>query len=191
MSDADSEKWNRRYREGAYAGRRHPSALLETWIEAIAPGRALDLACGAGRNALYLAERGFRVDAVDISGEALARVGESATAQGLELTCIQHDLDQAPRLDAGYQLILVIRYVNQPLLHSLGALLAPGGFLLCEEHLRTDADVIGPANPAYRVAPGDLAEAAADLQLHFLYEGLVEEPDGRTAALAQLVAQRQ
>ena len=50
MSRADRKKWNERYRAGAFAERTHPSALLEDWIDRLPLGRALDLACGAGRN---------------------------------------------------------------------------------------------------------------------------------------------
>jgi hypothetical protein len=72
----------------------------------------------------------------------------------------------------------------------LSATLAPGGYLICEQHLVADADVIGPDNPAYRVKPGELSAAAGGLRLIHLEEGLVKEPDGLTAALARLVARR-
>ena len=188
MSTADREKWNRRYAEGAYADRTQASALLQSWIGNIATGRALDIACGAGRNSLYLAEQGFEVDAVDISGEGLSRARAAARQRGLRLNLIEHDLDQPLALDAAYQLILVIRYVNLPLLQRLTKCLAPGGFLICEQHLVSDADVIGPTNPAYRVSPGQLAAVVKDLHLEYVNEGFVTEPDGRLAALAQVVA---
>lgn len=190
MSDADREKWDGRYAEGAYGERDHPSALLEQWADRITPGRALDVACGAGRNALWLAERGFDVDALDISPVGLARLGESATDRGLDINLIEHDLDQQPALAAGYQLILVIRYVNLPLLEFLAQCLAPGGWLICEEHMVTDEKVIGPGTPAYRVQPGALAQFVPGLEIESLEEGLVTEPDGRLAALSRLVARR-
>ena len=67
---------------------------------------------------------------------------------------------------------------------------SPGGFLVCEEHLVTTAEVIGPSNPAFRVRPGELREVASGLQIRFMQEGIIEEPDGRPAALARLVAER-
>jgi SAM-dependent methyltransferase len=191
MSDIDRDKWNQRYREGAYAERSHPSALLREWIERIPPGRALDVACGAGRNALYLESKGFDVDAVDISSEALIRARKSAQQQGIRrVNWLEHDLDEPMPSGHAYQLILVIRYVDLSLIRQLTTALAPGGFLLCEEHLACEADVIGPANPAFRVKPGDLRAAAGDLTILSLAEGLVTEPDGQTAALARLVARR-
>ena len=190
LSKADRDKWDGRYADGAYAERQHPSALLENWAEKISPGRALDVACGAGRNALWLAERGFSVDALDISSVGLARLGETAAARELEIKLIEHDLDEPLQVAEQYQLILMIRYVNLPLLGQLERLLAPGGWLICEEHMVSDADVIGPRTPAYRVQPGALAEAVPGLTVESLAEGLVTEPDGRTAALSQLVARR-
>ena len=190
MSQLDREKWNQRYRGGAYSGRLHPCAFLEAWIDEIPVGRAIDVACGAGRNALYLARRGFDVDAVDISGEALDRAREVAQISNLKLNWLEHDLDERLELDASYQLILIVRYVNLPLIRQLAANLAPGGFLICEQHLVTEAEVVGPGNPSFRVRPGDLLAAAEGLRVRHLEESLVQEPDGQTAALARLVAQR-
>lgn len=189
MSASDREKWNQRYRDGAYAERTRPSVFLTQWLGSVPPGRALDVACGAGRNALYLAQNGFEVDAVDISGEAIARGQSSARKLGVAINWHERDLDESPgELEPGYQLILVVRYVNLTLVRELVSLLAPGGFLLCEEHLETSAEVIGPRNPAFRVKPGELESAVAGLEIIHLEEGLSAEPDGSLAALARVVA---
>jgi SAM-dependent methyltransferase len=190
MTQADRERWDERYRDGAYAGRTEPSALLAQWIDRIPPGRALDVACGAGRNALFLAARGFEVDAVDISAVALDRGRALARAAGLQVNWIEQDLDEPLALGADYALVVVARYVNLPLIRQLADKLGPGGFLVCEEHLVTTAEVIGPSNPAFRVRPGELREVAGGLQIRFMQEGIIEEPDGRPAALARLVAER-
>jgi SAM-dependent methyltransferase len=189
VSVADRDKWDRRYREGAYAERIYPSDLLRAWAATVSPGRALDVACGAGRNALYLAELGFTVDAVDVSAAALERAQNASAQRGLRVNWIEHDLDDPLDLANSYQLILNIRYVDLPLMRKLAGRLAPGGLLICEQHLVTEDDVIGPRSPAFRVAPGELAALAEGLQLRYCREGLVAEPDGRRAALAQLVAQ--
>jgi SAM-dependent methyltransferase len=190
MTQADRVKWDERYLSGAYGDRTHPSAVLERWIERIPPGRALDLACGAGRNALYLAAHGFAVDAVDISGEALAIARASAQRTGLRVNWIEHDLDEPLALTADYALILVVRYMNLPLIRELTARLAPGGYLVCEQHLVTAAEVVGPTDPAFRVQPGELEQLALGLRLHYLEEALTHDPDQRPVALARLVAQR-
>jgi len=190
MSQSDRLKWNERYSKGAYAGRTHPSALLAEWIDRVPRGRALDVACGAGRNALFLASHGFEVDAFDISAEALARAREQANQANLNINWIEQDLDEPLSLDAQYALILIIRYVNLPLIRRLKRNLAPGGFLICEEHLVSDADVVGPSNNAFRVQPGALRLLARGLRIHFLEETVVMDPDNRPSAVARLVAQK-
>jgi tellurite methyltransferase len=188
MAEADRAKWNERYQDG-YAEHGRPSAVLQQWISRIPCGRALDLACGAGRNALFLASHGFEVDAVDISDAALDRARERAREAGLEINWIEHDLDQPLTLAAGYALILAVRFMNLPLIRELTALLAPGGFLVCEQHLVTVADVAGPTDPAFRVQPGELKQLAQGLRVHYFEEALTHDPDRRPVALAQLVAQ--
>ncbi len=190
MSRTDREKWNRRYREGAYASRTHPSAILSDWIAELPVGRALDVACGAGRNALFLAARGYAVDAIDISREALQRAQQSAVEQGVSVQWIEQDLEEPLELEGGYQLILVIRYVDLALISHLGTLLEPGGVLVCEQHLESDEDVVGPGNSAFRVKPGALRAAASGLQVLLESEGLVTEPDGKLAALSRLISRK-
>jgi len=190
MSQSDRAKWNERYSKGAYAERKHPSDLLAEWIDRIPPGRALDVACGAGRNALFLAGHGFKVDAIDISAEALARARKQAQEENLHINWIEYDLDEPLTLEAQYDLILIIRYVNLPLIRRLKRNLAPGGFLVCEEHLVSDIDVVGPSNNAFRVEPGALDRLARGLRIHLLEETVVDDPDNRPAALARLVAQK-
>lgn len=190
MSGIDRDKWDKRYRDGAYAERTHPSEFLQDWVGKIPTGRAIDLACGSGRNALYLAKQGFDVDAVDISAQALDRAQKTAQGMGVSVNWLEHDLDEPLQLEDSYQLILIIRYVNLPLIQQMTANLAPGGFLVCEQHLVTEAEVIGPTNSVYRVSSGDLLTVAEGLDIKHLEEVLVPDPDGRTAALARLVAQK-
>ena len=190
MADQDREKWDRRYVAGAYADRRHPSAILAKWLPGLSAGDALDIACGAGRNALHMARAGFRVDAVDVSAEALARAAASAAELGLEVNWVQCDLDAGLPLAGPYDLIVMIRYVNEPLLRALPALLKPGGTLIVEEHLSTEEAVIGPSDPRFRVTPGTLPAAVPDLEVLEATEALTSDPDGRRVALARLVARK-
>ncbi len=197
MSDEDKLRWDRRYSSGEYGGRAHPSALLADWAPRVLTSldvgrpRALDLACGTGRNARYLAGLGFEVDAVDISEAGLARAAAAADDAGVGVNWMQRDLDRGLPGDLGrYHLVVLMRYVNDALLRSLPERLLPGGWLICEEHLQSDAQVIGPSNPAFRVAPGALTAAVPDLEPVLATEGVVTDPDGRPAALARLVARR-
>ena len=190
MSAADREKWDERYRLGAYADRDHPSAWLERWLPDVTPGRALDVPCGAGRNAIFLASRGFSVTGIDISDIALARAEATARARGLSAEWIGRDLDTGHGVTGPFELVVMIHYVDLDLVSDLANLLAPGGHLIVELHLETDRLVAGPKDPAFRVAPGSLRDAAAHLDILGYCEGIVENPDGRTVALARLAARQ-
>lgn len=195
MSEADRRKWDERFARGQYAGRTHASALLSDWLDALPPGRALDVACGAGRNAIHLAAAGYDVDAVDISTAGLERGAQTARARRVDVCWHAADLDAEPvgsSLPEGeYDLIAVMRYVNLPLLEHLATRLRPGGYLVTEQHLRTRRDVVGPRNPDYRVGANALLAAASTLRVVWYREGLVTDPDDRPAALAQLIACRE
>ena len=199
MSQADRDKWNARYLAGAYEARTHPSTLLARWtgrLQATGPAPwAIDVACGRGRNTLFLARCGWRVDAVDISAVALERLRVAADAEGLPVKCVERDLEPASEALDGlgnrrYDLALLIRYTDNQLVGALPRTLAVGGHLIAEMHLRTDEPVAGPRSPRFRVAPGELRRACAALELLHYREGLVTDPDGRSVALAQLIGRR-
>jgi tellurite methyltransferase len=197
VSDDERIRWDEKYRSGAYADRKHPTPLLADWAPRLPSGRALDVACGAGRNSLYLAASGWKVDGADISPVGLARARENAEEQGLDIGWLQADLDGDPdkALPQGpYDLIVVVRYVNRKLYPHLFRRLRPGGMFLCEQHIESDEDVIGPKTPAFRLRHNELlrdvlAAAGDGGRLLYYREGLVTDPDGRRAALAQLVFQ--
>jgi len=191
LSEAERNKWDERYRDGAYDGRTHPTALLASWTPFLPRAHALDVACGAGRNALFLAAAGFAVDALDISTVALERARRTAVERGLDVDWRVADFDAPdPALPSNYDLIVWVRYVNRALLPRLIAGLNPGGHLICEQHLETTADVAGPRSSDFRLRAGELREAAVGLAVRHYKEGLVVDPDGRTVALAQLVGRK-
>jgi len=208
MSEADRKKWDIRYKTERLVHNQAPSGLLEGVLGERDEGRALDLACGTGRNALFLAERGFEVDAVDISPAGLAQARRAAREKGLrekgqrekgqrekELTVnwIQADLEKSLPVSGSYDLIVMIRYLDLDLVSRLGGLLAPGGRLVVEVHLDAQGlgkGFAGPANPAFLAPRGALAGACAGLTVLFQSEGLVAEGDV-VEALARIVCQRQ
>ncbi len=189
MSAEDRVKWQQRYAEDTYR-KNNPVNLVHDWLPQIRPGRALDIACGAGRNAIAAAAAGFRVDAIDISANGLRLARQNAETQGLDVNWIEHDLDQPYDFARDYDLIIVMWFVNLPLITRLCGCLAPGGYLVCEEHLKTDADVIGPGNPDFRVAPGALRGAAAGIEILHYREAVETAEDENLVASAQLVGRR-
>jgi SAM-dependent methyltransferase len=137
-----------------------------------------------------MAEAGFCVDAIDISPEGLKLAAHKAAENGLNVNWIEHDLDQPFVFDRDYNLIVVLWFVNLPLIERLCDSLAPGGYLLCEEHLRSDAEVIGPGNPDFRVAPGSLHAVVSTLELLLYQESVEAIPEGGHIASARVVARK-
>ncbi len=133
------EDWDRRYAERELVWSAEPNRFLVAETQALPPGRALDLACGEGRSALWLAERGWRVTAVDYSGVALEKAHRIAERRGVEVEWVLADLlDYEPEAGA-FDLVLVL-YLHvpaderPPLLAKAAAAVAPGGTFLLVGH---------------------------------------------------------
>ena len=188
MSNADRERWNARYASGEYATRTHPSPLLAAWIDRLPRGHALDVACGRGRNAIHLAAHGYTVDAMDISAVALATARARAEAAGVTVHWIETDLDGADIARDAYDVIVVARFLDRPLIPRLVDALRPGGHIVYEHHYLTPVDVGGPSSRRFRARPNELLERFRALRVLFWEEGIVADPDGRRMALARLVA---
>ena len=188
MSEADRERWNAKYAAGTYAARTHPSALLAGWMDRLPRGRALDVACGMGRNAIHLAAHGYAVDAMDISGVALARARERAGAAGVEVNWIETDLERPDLAGGAYDVIVVARFLDRPLIPRLIDALRPGGHVVYDHHYITPADVGGPVSRRFRARPNELLDRFRALRVLFYEEGITTDPDGSRMALARLVA---
>jgi SAM-dependent methyltransferase len=189
MSKQDRIKWNQRYAEDSYH-KNNPVTLVEDWLPRIPVGKALDVACGAGRNAIFLAQAGYRVDAIDLSSEGLNQARQKAESQGLSINWIEHDLDQDFQFDTDYDLIIILWYVDLALITRLCGCLAAEGYLVCEEHLITDLEVIGPTSSNYRVAPGDLREAVSGVDILMYEESIEMNSEGDQVASARVVARK-
>ncbi len=159
--DTDRRRtWEDRHRADEAAGAPSPfvvQALEALAITAPAAGRALDVACGRGRHALLLAERGYEVDAVDFAVPALMAVRRAAAARGLAIDCVAADVTTWPIPAAHYALVVVVNFLERALLGSLRDAVAPGGALLYETHRRAD-DTTSPIRPEFCLAPGELDE---------------------------------
>lgn len=151
------------------------------------PGRtALDLACGSGRNAVYLALHGFEVTAIDRLPDALDKTRDLAHRSGVALRTLERDLERPGALDGlAADLIVVVRYLERSLFPLLGRVLNPGGILVYETFTTAQAALGHPKNPRFLLQPGELRAAFEDLQIVDSAEGFFEG-----AHLARLVARR-
>ncbi|HDH03208.1 MAG TPA: methyltransferase domain-containing protein [Actinobacteria bacterium] len=189
MSQADQERWDRRYSDGEYLPNRQPASFLSDCLPIIPVGRALVLACGAGRNALALAAAGFTVDAFDVSPVAIGLARADSERRGLDVNWQVVDLDEVTLERGEYDLITMFRYVNRALWSNLAGALAPNGWLMMELHLGTSREVSGPQSEGFRVGPQELLLAFAHLRIaryEERYEAAVPEED--STALAHLLA---
>ncbi len=189
MSEAERIEWNRRYAEGDYRPRSAPSPFLEQWLGAVPTGRALDVACGAGQNAVRLAEAGFAVRAVDISDVAIDMGRAEAARRGVNVAWEVADLDTLDLSGTSFHLITVFRYLNRALWPRLVTALAPDGWLLVEHHLQTHRVVDGPSTPDFRLVPQELLAAFRDLRVvHYSERPEDGHRPGSTFVLARLAA---
>jgi quercetin dioxygenase-like cupin family protein/SAM-dependent methyltransferase len=142
-------------------------------------GPVLDLACGHGRNALWLAEHGFSVVALDRDPLALDAVQRAAGA--LDVTTLCCDLEvpnfSGPELASGrWAGVLVNRYLHRPLLPLLKASIRPGGWIFYETFHERQAELGRPKNPDFLLRDGELPELFSDFHIIEAWEGLQERP---------------
>jgi tellurite methyltransferase len=185
MSTGDRDRWNARYREeGAL---RDPSAFLST-LDDVLPrgGRALDVAGGSGRNALWLARRGLEVTLADVSDVALEQAAAAARAEGLALATVQLDLDEAPLPPGPWDLVLCTYFLHRPLLAAIGGVLAPGGMLVVAHATRSNLARHARPGPDHVLEDGELPALVRGLEVVRSEEGWLES--GRHEA--RLVARR-
>ncbi len=144
-----------------------------------APPRALDVACGSGRDAVYLAMNGYEVDAIDILPDALQRANDLASRHRVQIRTFQQDLEQQPTLPVGhYDLVVVFRYLQRSLMPALSKALRPGGLLVYETfHERNRETGAKPANPNHLLKTGELTSSFSDLEVLIADDAF--ERDGR------------
>jgi tellurite methyltransferase len=188
VTDEEKARWDERYSTGDYEPRWEPSPLVDDAIDLVRTGRALVLACGAGRNALRLAEAGFEVTAVDISSVAIEMAKEAASDRGLDVDWRVADVRDVELSRDTYDLITMIRFVDRYVWPDIPRAITENGWLLMEQHLRTYRDVIGPSGD-YRLAPGELLDAFSAMRIIHYSEAF--EPSERSSgmtATARLLA---
>lgn len=188
MNTEDQARWDERYASGDYRPSLEPSPLVREMADHARKGKALVLACGAGRNALFLAAEGFEVDAVDISPVAIDMARTEAARRDLAVHWHVADVDEFHLEEGRYDAITMIRYTNRVVWDRLTNALADNGWLAMEQHLRTRHDVAGPSEE-FRLAPGELLEAFSGLRVIRYAEEYGQSPtSGRMVATTSLLA---
>ena len=160
----NKDDWDKRYAGSDLLWSIEPNQFLVEETAALRPCRALDLAAGEGRNAVWLAEQGWSVDAVDFSAVALAKARRLAAAREVELNWIEADVERYSCAKSEYGLAIVF-YLHLPwermrhVLREAAAAVAPDGTLLLVGHDRINLDRGhgGPKDPGVLYTPDDVA----------------------------------
>lgn len=191
MAQDDRARWDDRYRAGDWADIDEPARILldaEPWLKP--PGLALDIACGAGRNSLYLARHGYTVIAADISSEGLSRLTLRARAANLRVHPLQADLERFALPAERFDLIVNTRFLLRSLFPKLRHALKPGGLLVFETFNVDEIEVLGgDIRRAYALERGELRQAFGDFEMLLYEEGVFEEDEGERG-LARMIARK-
>jgi len=188
---ADQRRWDKRFWRQEFALGKEPNPFLKKHIHLLPRGKALDIAAGEGRNAVFLAQHGFEVDAVDISEMGLRKARKLAREKGVSVNTFPVDLDEYQIEKERYDLITNFYFLKRRLIPRIKKGLKKGGRVIFEtyilEHrkLRTG----GPKQAKYFLKPNELLRLFRDFRILFYREGIFKE-GGRRKAVASLIAEK-
>lgn len=197
-SMSPKERWNTRYDRTMYIYGKEPSAFLAQKVGMLTRGKALVLAMGEGRNAVYLAQNGFDVTGVDISDVAIKKCQQLAAEKHTTVTTVAADLSTYEMGEAQYDLITNFYYYDPAIFPRIIKALKPRGLFIFEHfstaHLTYRAQSrFGPRNPKYLVKPNELLTHFSALRVLYYEDTVVELDEGMhkgKAAVIRFIAQK-
>lgn len=165
----DADDWDRFFARRERVLARDPNPIVTELLAPLAPGTAIELGAGEGRNALWLARRGWRVTALDFSGIALERTRRQADAEGLRINCVLGDAREVSVHEGRFDLVL-IAYMQpaaaqrRAMFAGAAGAVAPGGHLLVVG-LDVSDPAAQPQDDDWRLTPERLADAFPGIEL--------------------------
>ncbi len=167
-----------------------PAPIVEKFIEQYSLDCenkcGLDLACGSGRDAIYLSMQGFKMTAVDYQPSALEKLSDLANRCGQTINVVQLDLEPSNQekqfspfdiLASHYGCVIVVRYLHRPGLAQLKSLVDTGGYIVYQTFMRGCEKFGSPKNPRFLLEPGELATIFSDFEI--LVDEIEYLADGR------------
>jgi SAM-dependent methyltransferase len=190
-NDHQRDRWDRRHAEAAEIGA-PAEVLLRNAHLLPRGGTALDLACGRGANALWLAgHTSLAVEAWDFSPVAIARLAEAAAARGLCVAAAVRDVVTRPPAPDSCDVLVVTHFLERDLFPALRAAVRPGGLVLYQTFTREAVSSRGPSTPEWRLARNELLELFAGFVVRaYREEGTLGDTARGLRDVACLVAQR-
>ena len=190
--DDERRRWNRKYREAPEAWLVPDPFLERAFSQYILPlfphgGSALDLAGGAGRNAIWLAKQGWKVTLIDISETGVEQARQNA---GPLASHIHFVVDDLTRFQASpnptFEVVMAFFYLERKIFAEIVNALRPGGLLIYKTHTLAQAKLAGgPKNPAHLLEPDELLHLASGLRILHYQERVAKK------ATAELVARKE
>ena len=188
MSHEEQVAWDERFRTGDHAETEPDPFLIQLQdYEELFPagGHALDVACGAGRNAVWLARKGWNVTACDISLEGLRRAQDLARMHGVQLNLFCQDLESAALPPDHFDLVVCFFYLHRELFPLLRTALRPKGLVVYKTYTTDQQRFPGrPRHPLHLLRPQELLEHFRGFRI-LLYQEVIKDK-----GVAQLIAQK-
>jgi SAM-dependent methyltransferase len=170
----DLTGWEEKYKTGERGKEDRPTALVQEAARMMAPGRAIDLACGTGRNSIWLAEQGWDVTAIDGSETAIQLLQARAAGRGVAIRSEVCDLTRPDFTlsDASYELGIIAFYWQRDLLPKIQQAVCAGGMVAAIAHVTETGEEM---NPKW-AAKGEMREFFSGWEILWEYEGESRDP---------------
>jgi SAM-dependent methyltransferase len=193
--DDERRRWNRKYREAPEAWLVPDPFLERAFSQYILPlfphgGRALDLAGGAGRHAIWLAKQGWKVTLIDISETGVEQARQNAGPLAPHIHFVVDDLTRfqasQTEFESAFEVVMAFFYLDRKMFSEIVRAVRPGGLLIYKTHTLAQAKLpCGPKNPAHLLEPGELLQLASGLRILHCQERVAKK------ATAELVARKE
>ncbi len=184
-------KWDKIYSQDEAVLAPPASVLMDNAFLLPASGTALDLACGLGGNAVFLARHGLKVEAWDISSIAIEKVRIHAKSSKLAIKARSCEINNHSLLGQCFDVIAISRYLDRDLSDAIIDALKPGGLLFYQTYTREKTHRLGPNNPDYLLAENELLRMFSRLKLIFYREnGCIGDAETGLRNEAQLIGQK-
>lgn len=181
--------WDERYRKGFYAGIIEPHDLVKKFWRLFPGPCVADIAMGIGRDALFLAEKGFRVTGLERSGEAISIAQRSMKEKDLSITIVKGDAANIPFKKESLHGVIVFYFLLREIAPDISGILKKGGILIYETFLKRQNMVDRQRNPEFLLDDGELLRLFPGLEPIF-YEETVRTRDEKKRITARLVARK-
>ena len=186
--ERDKLFWDSRYNTEEYIFGREPTAFLKEHIKLLPKGKALDVATGEGRNAVFLAKNGFDVDCCDVSAVAIEKAKNLAKENNVRINAFVADLEDYKLPENSYDAITCFYYLQRDLIPQIKDSLKAGGMIMYETFTIENAErgFDGPKNKEHLLKPNELLYFFMDFKIIYYRELVLDDKK----AIASLIAEK-